>query len=204
MVKVKICGITSPEVAVATAYAGADAIGLVFYAPSCRYVALKQASIIAKAIPPFVQRVGLFVNPTRAEVEQVLSEVELDLLQFHGDESVDFCQSFNKSYIKAMAMHEDNHVVSQLDIYDQAKGFLLDTYKPGEPGGTGEVFNWDWFPQDVDVPLILAGGLTVQNVQEAIQRCKPYAVDVSGGVESQRGVKSIALIKAFIDKVKNN
>jgi len=202
MVKVKICGITHTDVAIAAASAGADAIGLVFYEPSCRYVSPSRAAEIADAIPPFVQRVGLFVNATQKEVERVLSIVDIDLLQFHGDETPDFCDSFGGNYIKALAMQEGVDVIATMQTYKKAKGFLLDTYKPGQPGGTGEIFNWDLFPSQYERPLILAGGLTVDNVQAAITKCRPYAVDVSGGVESQRGVKSIELIRAFIDKAK--
>jgi phosphoribosylanthranilate isomerase len=202
-VKVKICGITRAEDAVVAALAGADAIGLVFYPPSSRCVSLNQAQQIAAATPPFVQRVALFVDASAAEVREVLEHIDIDLLQFHGDETPAYCEQFNKAYIKALPMRPDVDVVAQMATYPAAKGFLLDTYRPGVPGGTGETFNWQDFPRNCDKPLILAGGLTAENVRQAINTCVPYAVDVSGGVEIQRGVKSAELIKAFIDQAKS-
>lgn len=202
-VKVKICGITQPDDAIVACKAGADAIGLVFYRPSCRFVDVAAAKAIADAMPPFVQRVGLFVNASKAEVEAVLAQVDLDLLQFHGEETPEYCQSFQKAYIKALAMKQGLDVAATMAEYQYAKGFLLDTYHPQQPGGTGEAFNWELFPKNAQKPLVLAGGLTVANVQEAIKICQPYAVDVSGGVESQKGIKSTTLIRAFINKAKS-
>ena len=203
IVRVKICGLTKPKDASAACIAGADAIGLVFYPPSSRYVDIQSAQVIAEVIPPFVQRVGLFVNASVEEVNSVLEHVSLDLLQFHGQESASYCASFNKPYIKAIAMKPNLNLNAVIAEHTQARGFLLDTYHPAKPGGTGESFNWDLFPKDVTKPLILAGGLHAENVQQAISTCKPYAVDVSGGVESQPGIKSIEKIKAFIKQAKS-
>ncbi len=202
IVRVKICGLTKPEEASAACSAGADAIGLVFYAPSSRYVDIQSAQAIAQIIPPFVQRVGLFVNAVD-EVESVLKQVDLDLLQFHGDESASYCESFNRPYIKAFAMKPGLNLQAKIDEHTKARGFLLDTYHPVKPGGTGEAFNWELFPHNVTRSLILAGGLNAENIQQAISICQPYAVDVSGGVESEPGVKSIEKIQAFIEQAKS-
>lgn len=199
----KICGITRPIDAVDACKAGADAVGLVFYKPSSRYVDVITAAAIADAMPPFVQRVGLFVNASEAEVASTLSQVDLDLLQFHGDELPDYCESFGRAYIKAFAMKPGFDIKSAMQLHRRAKGFLLDTYHPGQPGGTGQTFNWSEFPRISDKPLILAGGLTAANIAEAVERCQPYAVDVSGGVESGKGIKSSAMIRAFISKAKS-
>lgn len=199
----KICGLTTVNDAVAACVAGADAIGLVFYQPSCRYVDNAKAALIADAMPPFVQRVGLFVNASEAEVKAVLAQVDLDLLQFHGDETAEYCESFGKAYIKAFSMKPNIDIAARMASFKRAKGFLLDTYHPDHPGGTGEIFNWNEFPSAINKPLVLAGGLHIGNIQEAIQVCRPYAVDVSGGVESAKGVKSIAKIQAFIEKAKS-
>lgn len=202
-VRVKICGLTRPEDAVAAATAGADAIGLVFYRPSSRFVDISSAKNIADLVPPFVQRVGLFVNAPREDVVRLLGEVDLDLLQFHGDEPASYCDSFGRAYIKALAMKPGTDLQALFLSYPRAKGFLLDSYHPAKPGGTGEVFNWEHFPRDAGKPLVLAGGLTAENVRQAIVTCRPYAVDVSGGVESGPGIKSANKIKTFIDQVRS-
>lgn len=202
-VKVKICGISRLSDAIFACEAGADAIGLVFYKPSSRYVDIAMATTIADGMPPFVQRVGLFVNASVAEVRQILESVDLDLLQFHGDETAEYCESFKKAYIKAITMKSGLDIAGKMAEYPGAKGFLLDTYHPQQPGGTGEVFNWEHFPKTASKPLILAGGLTADNVQQAIQTCQPYAVDVSGGVEIDKGIKSTDKIRAFINKAKS-
>ena len=183
--------------------AGADAVGLVFYKPSSRYVDVMTAATIADVMPPFVQRVGLFVNASEVEVKSTLAQVDLDLLQFHGDELPEYCESFGRAYIKAFAMKPGFDVNAAMHAHRRAKGFLLDTYHPQHPGGTGETFNWSEFPRTSDKPLILAGGLTVANIAQAIKLCQPYAVDVSGGVESGKGIKSSDMIRAFISKAKS-
>lgn len=203
MVRVKICGFTSVDDALMTCAAGADAIGLVFYPPSSRHVSLEQASRIAKALPPFVQKVALFVNPSVADVQAVLAQVEIDLLQFHGQEDASFCQQFNKAYIKAFAMKDDFQLEQAMQQHTQAKGFLLDAYHPEKPGGTGEQFNWQRFPKTAAKPMILAGGLDAHNVANAVKQCQPYAVDVSGGVEAAPGVKSLEKVQQFIQQAKS-
>lgn len=202
MVRIKICGITRVEDALAAAEAGADAIGLVFYAPSPRAVDAQQAAAIVRALPPFVTSVGLFVNATEAEVRGVLAEVPLDLLQFHGDEPEEFCLRFARPYLKAIRMRDDLDLQAQVAGWPSASGILLDSYTPGVPGGTGETFDWQRIPQQRDWPLVLAGGLRVDNVQTAIAECRPWAVDVSGGVEQAKGIKDVEKIKAFIREVR--
>lgn len=201
-VRIKICGLTTPDDALAACNAGADAVGLVFYPPSTRYIDIDAAKAISDIVPPFVQRVGLFVNAGREDVIRVLDQVELDLLQFHGDEDAAYCESFGKAYIKAVAMKPDVVMDELFGSHPGARGFLLDTYHPAKPGGTGEVFDWEHFPRNSSKPLILAGGLNAGNVRQAIIACHPYAVDVSGGVESGPGIKSVHKIKAFIDQVR--
>ncbi|MEO5573010.1 MAG: phosphoribosylanthranilate isomerase [Gammaproteobacteria bacterium] len=197
--RVKICGITRPQDAAEVAALGGDAIGLVFYPESPRAVSAAQAAEIVAAVPAFVTVVGLFVNATPAQIRAVLKKVRLDLLQFHGDESADACRIYGLPYIKAIAMRKGVDVQACARDYGDAAGLLLDSYHEGSPGGgTGRVFDWSSVPAKLDRPLILAGGLTPENVAEAIRRTRPYAVDVSGGVESTKGIKSAAKIAAFI------
>jgi len=202
-VRVKICGLTSVDDAVMASHAGADAIGLVFYEPSPRHVTIATAKAIVDQLPPFVQSVALFVNPERQLVEQVLQQVTIDLLQFHGDESESFCASFARPYIKAFAMRDDIDLEQSMQHYPSAKGFLLDAWHPSKPGGTGERFDWQRFPQQATKPLVLAGGLSVDNVQQAVAQCQPYAVDVSGGVEQSLGKKSAEKVQLFIQQAKS-
>ncbi|MDD0842599.1 phosphoribosylanthranilate isomerase [Pseudomonas sp. Gutcm_11s] len=197
-VRVKICGITRVEDALAAVAAGADAIGLVFYAKSPRAVDVEQASTILAALPPFVTTVGLFVDVQRAELERILARVPLDLLQFHGDESVQECEGFNRPYIKALRVKAGDDVAAQVDAYPSAQGILLDTYVEGVPGGTGEAFDWSLVPRTLSKPVILAGGLRPDNVAGAVAQVRPYAVDVSGGVEASKGIKDAEKIGAFI------
>lgn len=197
-VRVKICGITRPEDALVAAQAGADSIGLVFYDPSPRAVTIEQAKLIVKNLPAFVTTTALFVNANPLLVEQVIKEVKVDLLQFHGDETADFCGCFSRPYIKAIAMHADTDVMQLAEIYQDARALLLDTYKPGVPGGTGEVFNWQWIPKQSAKPIILAGGLTPENIRVALDIPNVWAMDVSGGVELEKGIKSPQKIVDFI------
>lgn len=199
--RVKICGLTSIEDAQTVVEAGADAIGLVFYEPSPRHVEIEQAAQIAKNIPAFVSKTALFVNPDESYVEQVLAAVDIDLLQFHGDETVEFCEQFDKPYIKAVRMQQDTDLEAIAKTYSSASGLLLDAYVPGIPGGTGEKFNWDWIPNDLSLKVILAGGLSADNVQHAIAAAQPWAVDVSGGVELKKGVKSSEKVYEFMKTV---
>ncbi|MDX1524469.1 MAG: phosphoribosylanthranilate isomerase [Anaerolineae bacterium] len=188
--RIKICGITRPEDALAVAAAGADAIGLVFYAKSPRAVTVAQAQAIISVLPPFVTRVGLFVDASTAELDEVLDQVELDVLQFHGNETLAQCEAAGKEYIKAVRVQETADILKAVEQYPTASALLLDTYHPTKAGGTGETFDWTKIPATLAKPYVLAGGLTAENVQAAIAAVKPYAVDVSGGVEESKGVKS--------------
>lgn len=202
-VRSKICGITRVEDALAAVAAGADAIGLVFYAPSLRAVSLQRAQEILLALPPFVSTVGLFVDAARGEVEALLEVLPLDLLQFHGDETPADCEGFGRPYMKALRVRPGLDLHAQARLYAGAQALLLDTFVPGVPGGTGEAFDWDLVPHDLAKPVVLAGGLTPENVGEAIRRVRPFAVDVSGGVEQARGIKDAAMIEAFIRAVRH-
>ncbi len=200
-VRVKICGITSVADGLAAARCGADAIGLMFYPRSRRAIDLDTAAAIATALPPYVTTVGVFVDPTATRVEQILDRVQIDVLQFQGDESPGFCESFGKPFVKAIGMHPDIDVAAIADAFGRASALHLDTHDPVARGGTGRSFDWRLWPTDVDRPLILAGGLTPENVGEAIAATRPYAVDVSGGVEASKGVKDPAKIERFIEEV---
>ncbi|MCU1753036.1 phosphoribosylanthranilate isomerase [Pseudomonas sp. 6D_7.1_Bac1] len=203
-VRSKICGITRIEDALAAVDAGADAIGLVFYAKSPRAVTVQQARAIIAALPPFVTTVGLFVNASRCELGEILDAVPLDLLQFHGDETPTDCEGYHRPYIKALRVKAGDDIAASCDAYAKASGILLDTYVEGVPGGTGEAFDWSLIPQGLSKPIILAGGLSAANVAEAIARVHPYAVDVSGGVEQSKGIKDHAKIRAFIKAVRSS
>lgn len=199
--KTKICGITRLDDAKAAMDAGADAIGLVFYDPSPRHIGhnLDLAAEIALSVGPFVTVVGLVVNPDAESLNRVLSQVPVHVLQFHGDERENFCLTFNRPYMKAIRMKDGINVIDQINAYPRAAGVLLDTYKKGVPGGTGEAFNWERVPESAPRPIILAGGLKPENVSEAVRVARPYGVDVSGGVEDSPGVKSFNKIKAFVE-----
>lgn len=199
--RLKICGITRPEDAVAVVRAGADAIGLVFYAPSPRAVDIATAKAVVAVIPAFVTVTALFVNPAADEVQKVLDGVRIDLIQFHGDEEDDFCSQFNRPYIKAIRVRQASDVVASCVRFPGALAVLLDSYKPGVPGGTGETFDWSLVPDELPKPIILAGGLTIANVASAIRQVRPFAVDVSGGVEADKGIKDPGKITAFVDEV---
>ncbi len=194
----KICGITNSQDAKEAMRKGADALGLVFYPPSPRAVTIEQAKEIVSGLAPFVTVVGLFVNEDRDRINEVLSQVRIDLLQFHGDESPDACIGYGRPYIKAIRMRDGVDLYSELDRYATAEGLLLDTYRKGIPGGTGATFNWEQIPDDIADCIILAGGLAPENVEQAIRQVRPYAVDVSGGVEMEKGVKDHEKIAAFM------
>ncbi len=196
--RVKICGITRPEDALTAVRLGADAIGLVFYAPSPRAVTVQQAAAIVRRLPPFVTVVGLFVNATNAELSDVLEQVPLDLLQFHGEESAEACMGHGRPWIKAIRMRPSVDLQQIAQDYAEASGLLLDTYQAGVPGGTGHSFDWSRIPRELASRIILAGGLTPQNVEQAIHLVHPYAVDVSGGVEAAKGIKDADKMAAFI------
>lgn len=200
-VRVKICGITRIEDAQAAVAHGADAIGLVFYEPSPRNVTVTQAIEIADTIPAFVTVVGLFVNAEPAFVRDVISRVGLDLLQFHGDETPQECAQYGLPFIKAIRVKSDTNLIQCAKDFSTSRGLLLDTYTDGVAGGTGHVFDWNLIPAQLDKPVILAGGLNADNVAQAIHQVKPYAVDVSGGVEMSKGIKDAARIAAFMQQV---
>lgn len=200
-VRAKICGITRVEDAISAVDNGADAIGLVFYAPSPRNVAIEQAAEIANRIPAFVTVVGLFVNAEPDFVREVISRVKLDLLQFHGDETPQQCASYGLPFIKAIRVKSDTNLVQCAKDFSASKALLLDTFTDGVAGGTGHVFDWNLIPASLGKPVILAGGLNAQNVAQAISQVKPYAVDVSGGVELSKGIKDAAKIAAFMQQV---
>lgn len=199
--RIKICGITREQDAVAAAEAGVDAIGLVFHPESPRCVSVEQARGIRGALPPFVTTVGLFVNASRDFVVTALEQVPLDLLQFHGDESASFCGGFGHPWIRAVRVRDSRVVTAAESTYDKAFGLLADAYSQERYGGTGKTFNWDWLPASPSLPLILAGGLTAANVGKAVQRVQPWAVDVSGGVETEPGIKSPQRINEFVREV---
>ena len=201
--RVKICGITRAEDARVAVDSGADAIGLVFYAPSPRCVSMEQARAIIDAIPPFVCVVGLFVDPAEAHVRSVLHGCRLGLLQFHGDEAPQFCSRFELPYVKAARVRAGIDLVQYLTPYHAAQGWLLDAYHDRLYGGTGDAFDWNLIPRNLARPVILSGGLTPQNVGAAMRQIKPWAVDVSSGVEASKGIKDAAKIAAFIAGVKN-
>jgi len=198
MTKVKICGFTEAENARQAAIAGVDAIGLVFYDKSPRNVDILRAQEIIEALPPFVNRVGLFVNANPSFVDEVLCEVPLDTLQFHGDESLLDCSQYQMPFIKSLRVKPETNVLKVADEFSSASAILLDSFNPSAYGGTGEAFDWSLACVDISLPIILAGGLNETNVSAAISQVKPYAVDASSGVESAPGVKDIDKIVAFI------
>jgi phosphoribosylanthranilate isomerase len=207
MTRIKICGITRIEDALAAAHSGADAIGLVFHEKSPRYVTVRQAARLARALPPFVTVAGLFVDVSADYVHAVLEEVPLDVLQFHGGEAPEFCASFSRPYIKAIRVREGVDLVQCASRYASAQGLLLDAYVEGTHGGTGATFDWALIPppderNSLPLPVILSGGLNPGNVAEGIRAVRPYAVDVSSGVEAAKGIKDAAKIAAFINEVK--
>jgi phosphoribosylanthranilate isomerase len=200
--RAKICGITRVEDALAAADAGADAIGLVF-AASPRRVDLARARAIRRALPPFVASVALFVNPSREEVETVIAEVGPDWLQFHGEEPPDFCAGFARPYFKAARVRPETDLLQYAALYADAGALLLDAWSPDAHGGTGHRFDWGLIPAGLPKPVILAGGLDAGNVAQAIRAVRPWAVDVSSGVEAAKGIKDAAKIAAFMKEVRN-
>ncbi|MFN3918769.1 MAG: phosphoribosylanthranilate isomerase [Methylohalobius sp.] len=202
-IRVKICGFTRVEDALAAARLGVDAIGLVFYPLSPRAVEVEQARQIAQALPPFVTTVGLFVDAEPAAIEAVLRRVPLDLIQFHGAETPADCERFGRPYIKAIRMRQGVDLRREAERFQTARGLLVDAYDPERPGGTGQRCDWDKIPKDLPKPLILAGGLEPGNVRAAIAHVQPWAVDVSSGVESAKGVKDYAKMAAFLREVRD-
>ena len=203
MVRVKICGITRVEDALTCAVLGADAIGLVFYAPSPRHVQVGQARAIMTALPPFITTVGLFVDAKIDEVSDILRHLPLDILQFHGNEPADYCAGFGRPYLKALRVKPGVDLVQYASAYVGAQALLLDAHVEGVAGGTGQAFDWSLIPQQLPLPVILSGGLSQENVAEGIRRVHPAAVDVSSGVEASKGIKDAAKIAAFMQGVRN-
>lgn len=199
--RVKICGFTRVEDAVRAALLGVDAIGLVFYPPSPRHVTVAQAIAIVKALPAFTTVVGLFVDASQAQIVETLGQVSLDCLQFHGDESPDACRLYGKPYLKAVRVQTHTDIGALAEAYHDAAGLLLDAYHPDSKGGTGLTFDWRLMPKQCALPIILAGGLLPENAKAAIQQFRPYALDVSSGVESAKGIKDNNKMAEFLQKV---
>jgi phosphoribosylanthranilate isomerase len=199
--RVKICGFTRVEDAVYAAFLGVDAIGLVFYPPSPRHVEIEQAIKIVNALPAFTSVVALFVDEQEARIREVLARVPIDCIQFHGDEPAEACRIYGKRYIKAVRMQDGIDIGALTLHYHDATGLLLDAYHPGAKGGTGSQFNWELIPEQCALPVILAGGLDETNAKQAVQKIKPYALDVSSGVETEKGVKDSLKMAAFIKQV---
>jgi phosphoribosylanthranilate isomerase len=200
--RIKICGLTRLRDVRAAVDAGADAIGLVFYPPSPRFLALEPAAELRDAVPPFVTTVALFVNPPAEQVRAVLQRVRPALLQFHGEETPDFCAQFGVPYLKACRVRPEVDLLKYLQPFSGAAGWLLDSHV-AEYGGVGESFDWSLVPAERMRPLILSGGLSCENVGEAVRRVRPWAVDVSSGVETAKGIKDAARIAAFVTEVRN-
>lgn len=206
-VRVKICGITRNLDAQLAVAAGAHSLGFVFYEPSPRYVEPAIAAEIISGLPPFVTSTALFVDAEPDVVAEIVVLTKVDLLQFHGNETPEYCEQFGRPYIKALRMKPGMDLIQQVSRYASARGVLLDAYKPGVPGGTGEAFEWSRIPDSMRSSIILAGGLSAENVAQAIEQVAPYAVDVSGGVEASAGLKDANKIKCFFEEVaraKNN
>jgi len=199
--RVKICGFTRAEDAVLAARLGVDAIGLVFYPPSPRHIEIGQAISIVDALPPFTTVVALFVDADEAQIREVLVDVPIDCLQFHGEETPEQCRMYGKRYIKAIRMQDNVDVHQLAAAYHDADGLLLDTYHPNAIGGTGSLFDWGLIPKDCVLPIILAGGLDAGNARVAVQTVRPYALDVSSGVEVGKGIKDPQKMRAFITEV---
>ena len=201
-IRTKICGITRPEDALAAAELGADAIGLVFYAKSKRAVNIEQAQAVVKNLPPFVSVVALFVNENEQTIREILRQVPIDVIQFHGDEDDDFCRQFDRPYLKAVRVQSAADIQTACAKFPNARALLFDAYHPTEYGGTGQSFDWTMLYGNISKPWILAGGLTAENVAEAVKISGAAAVDVSGGVEISGGIKSREKMAAFIQAVK--
>ncbi|WP_349431113.1 phosphoribosylanthranilate isomerase [Methylomarinum sp. Ch1-1] len=198
--RVKICGFTRVEDAVYASKLGVDAIGLVFYPPSPRHVSLTTATEIVRALPAFVSVVALFVDASEKQIRRVLANLPVECLQFHGDESPEQCRIYGKPYMKAVRMQQGIDVAAIADRYHDASALLLDAYHPGIKGGSGSNFDWGLIPKDCALPIVLAGGLAPENAGQAVRVVKPYALDVSSGVETDKGIKDAAKMAAFIQK----
>lgn len=203
-VRVKVCGITRSEDALTAIKLGADAIGFVFWPNSSRYITPEIARQIEVTLPPFVNKVGVYVDPTAEWVEETARAGGLSLLQFHGDETPEFCNQFSLPYIKAIRVRNGIDLLQYAIRYRDARGLLLDTYTAGMPGGTGHVFDWALVPRNLPLPVILSGGLNPNNVAAAIKQTQPWAVDVSSGVEATKGIKDELKMAAFMQGVRDS
>ena len=201
--KIKICGLTDPENSKQIASLDIHAIGLVFFNESPRAVSIEQANEIIQELPPFINKVGLFVNASSNFVDQVLNSVNIDTIQFHGDESSSDCSQFQMPFIKAIRMREGTNLLSQAEEFSSASGLLLDSFEEDSYGGTGKSFDWNLIKNNLDLPIILAGGLNKDNIMSAIEKTQPYAIDISSGVETEKGIKDIEKTKEIIEIVKS-
>jgi phosphoribosylanthranilate isomerase len=201
--RVKICGITRSEDAAAAAHAGTDAIGFVFYPKSPRYIDPARARAIAAELPPFISTVGLFVDADAQDVETCLRAFRLDCLQFHGDETPAYCRQFGVAFLKAVRVKAGLDLLQYGTDFAAAQALLLDAFVDGVPGGTGQRFDWNLIPRNLPLPIVLSGGLSPDNVSEAVRGVRPWAVDVSSGVESAKGIKDAEKIQRFIRGVRN-
>jgi phosphoribosylanthranilate isomerase len=201
--KIKICGITNLRNAHEAARLGVDALGFVFFSESPRYIEPKKARVIINSLPSFILRVGLFVNAPKEEVLFAISESRVNVLQFHGDEDEEFCNQFNLPYIKAISFKDGINLLEYCQLYASSSAILIDTYSQKMRGGTGKTFNWDLIPKQLPLPMIIAGGLDSKNVSSLINSVTPYGVDVSGGVELDKGIKDHNMMKNFVLGVNN-
>ena len=200
--RIKICGITRPADALTAAAAGADAIGLVFYPDSPRYIRPEEARALIRMMPPFIAVVGVFFDATEAAVSEVVETVPVHILQFHGDETPEYCTAWSRPYLKGIRMRDNADLTREAKRFSSARALLVDTYAREHPGGTGKPFDWNRVKGELALPLILAGGLTAENVGTAIKEVHPYAVDVSSGVESEKGIKDSRKIAHFVQAVR--
>ena len=201
--KVKICGITNLKNALEASEIGVDALGFVFFKDSPRYIDPIEAGKIINLLPTFLLRVGLFVNPSENEVLSAISDSRINMIQFHGDENEEFCNQFNLPYIKAVAFRDDLNLLEYCKLYASSSAILIDTYSKKLRGGTGKTFDWDLLPKELPLPIIIAGGLDSINVSLLIKTLNPYGVDVSGGVEREKGIKDYDMMKNFVLGVNN-
>ena len=202
MIRVKFCGFTHQDDVAQAVALGADALGFVFYGPSARYVSPEHAQTLTRSVPAFVTRVGLFVNEEAETVQRIFEIARLNLIQYHGEESPEFCDAIGLPYIKAFRVRKGMDLRIEMDRYPNASGFLLDAYVKGQPGGTGERFDWELIPQS-HAPIILAGGLTPDNAKDAIDQVAPWALDVSGGIETKPGRKDPDKMARFMNACRN-
>ena len=202
MTRVKFCGLRHKDDIAEAVALGVDALGFVFYEPSSRCVAPEDAATLTRAVPAFLTRVGLFVNENAETIKRIFEIAQLNLIQYHGEESPEFCDSVGLPYIKAFRVQQDMDIRGAMDRYPNASGFLLDAYVRGQPGGTGERFDWGLIPRSY-APIILAGGLTPDNAKDAIEQVAPWALDVSGGIESKPGRKDPDKMARFMDACRN-